>query len=249
MSTDSLGRFSVKFIGNTAQEGGHTSYEIKVTNPDGQCWNVSKRYSEMRQLHDELRLRHGDSLPAFPGKRFWGNNDPAFIAARQVNLEQYLQGVLLMEREGRTPALSAFLGGPAQTGERNQARQYQQILDGMQAKLLNLALPPAPLDETETAQRLKKYGDGMRISVLSQPVDPVILRDLGLDSEPVRLCPSNSEHFEALKAPYAGADDRKLLTDALDGVQQVLKPAKPIADPDKLIVAFPHIALPSDSGS
>eukprot|EP00931_Biecheleriopsis_adriatica_P076017 TRINITY_DN49771_c0_g1_i1.p1 TRINITY_DN49771_c0_g1~~TRINITY_DN49771_c0_g1_i1.p1 ORF type:complete len:269 (+),score=60.85 TRINITY_DN49771_c0_g1_i1:69-809(+) len=241
MSSDSLARYNVKFVGNSPQSSGHTLYYIKVTNPEGVSWNIEKRYSEMRQLHDELRLRYGDGLPAFPGKRFWGNNDPAFIAQRQVSLEQYLQGVLQIEREVRTPALLQFLGGPVQTGERNQGRHYQDILDAMQSKLLNLALPPAPLDEGETAQRLKKYGDGMRISVLSQPVDPVMLRDLGIDNEPVRLCPSNAEHFEALKEPAANTDS-KLLASALDSLQQVLRPDKAIADPEKLIVPFPQMA-------
>mmetsp|Transcript_63530 Transcript_63530/g.113035 ORF Transcript_63530/g.113035 Transcript_63530/m.113035 type:complete len:249 (-) Transcript_63530:62-808(-) len=247
MSSDSLGRFCVRFVGNTSPDG-HTTYIIKVTNPEGVSWNIQKRYREIRELHDELRLRHGDNLPSFPGKRLWGNQDPAFIAARQEALQQYLMGVLQLERDVRTPALQAFLGGPAQTGERNQARQYQQILDGMHSKLLNLALPPAPLDETETAQRLKKYGDGMRISVLSQPVDPVILRDLGLDSEPVRLCPSNAEHFEALKAPPSASsiNDSKLLSNMLDGLTQVIHPPTPIADPDKMIVPFPHVDLPGD---
>eukprot|EP00409_Alexandrium_fundyense_P007401 CAMPEP_0195048766 /NCGR_PEP_ID=MMETSP0347-20130606/49889_1 /TAXON_ID=2932 /ORGANISM="Alexandrium fundyense, Strain CCMP1719" /LENGTH=37 /DNA_ID= /DNA_START= /DNA_END= /DNA_ORIENTATION= len=37
----------------------------------------------------------------------------------------------------------------------------------MTSRLLNLALPPAPLDEPEMAQRLKKYGQVMRLHVLS----------------------------------------------------------------------------------
>eukprot|EP00933_Yihiella_yeosuensis_P029173 TRINITY_DN22864_c0_g1_i1.p1 TRINITY_DN22864_c0_g1~~TRINITY_DN22864_c0_g1_i1.p1 ORF type:complete len:250 (-),score=51.51 TRINITY_DN22864_c0_g1_i1:200-949(-) len=246
MSSDSMGLYSVKFVGHT-QADGHTTYVIMVTNPEGVSWQVQKRYREIRELHDELRLRYGDSMPAIPGKRLWGNQDPAFVAARQVGLEQYLTSVLQqVEREVRSPALLQFLGRP-EPGERNQARQYQQILDSMQSKLLNLALPPAPLDETEMAQRLKKYGQAMRLHVLSQPVDPIHLRAPGFDNEPLALCPSNAEHFDSLKVPNsdAAAEDRRLLTDLMDNLHKVLKPAQPLADPNKLIVPFPHVSLPS----
>ncbi|CAE8614996.1 unnamed protein product [Polarella glacialis] len=244
MSSDSLGRFSVKFVGNTAVDGA-TTYIIKVTNPDGVSWTLQKRYREIRELHDELRLRHGDILPPIPGKRLWGNQEPAFVAQRQIGLEQYLQGVLQIERDVRTPALLQFLGTPTQSGERSQARQYQQILDNMQSKLLNLALPPAPLDETEMAQRLKKYGQAMRLHVLSQPVDPIHLRAPGFDNEPLPLCPSNMDHFDALRAPPSAAttDDSRMLSELLDGLLQILKPEQ-LADADKLVVAFPAVQLP-----
>merc|ERR1719343_943478 len=174
-------------------------YSIKVTSPDGETWNIRKRYSEVRLLHDQLRLRHGDALPAIPGKRLFGNQDPAFIAARQGGLQQYVEGVLQLERDVQTPALLQFLGGPQQQGERNQAKENQRILDNMSSRLLNLALPPAPLDETELSQRLKKYGQAMRLHVLSQPVDPIHLRTPGFDNEPLPLCSTNADHFEALK--------------------------------------------------
>merc|ERR1719253_1349283 len=171
---------------------GHTVYVIQVTNPDGDTWNIEKRYSEIRELHEELRLRYGDQLPPIPGKRYWFNQDPDFIVARQKGLETYVEGVLQMEREIRTPSLQAFLGGPPQGSERNQAHQYQQILDNMQAKLLNLTLPPAPLDETDMKHRLNKYGQAMRLHVLSQPVDPIHLRAPGFDGEPPQLSTDNA---------------------------------------------------------
>lgn len=259
MSTDVFGRHTVKFLGNTSLEG-HTTYTIQVTNADGDSWQIQKRYREIRELHEELRLRHGDALPPIPGKRLWGNQDPAFIAARQTGLQQYLEGVLQLERDVRTPALQQFLGGPRQPSERNQARQYQQILDNMQSRLLNLALPPAPLDETEMAQRLKKYGQAMRLHVLSQPVDPIHLRAPGFDGEPLQLCPNNAEHFETLKlpssavpstnatAPQGTGGDNRVLTNLLDSLRQVLAPEEPLADPEKLIVPFPPISLSPQAG-
>ncbi len=74
-----------------------------------------RRYRELRDLNDELKLRYPDTLqgaqgrglggaegwrqesvvgligwkgaivrPQFPAKRFFGNNDPSFIASRQA---------------------------------------------------------------------------------------------------------------------------------------------------------------------
>merc|ERR1719343_965580 len=115
----------VSFVGNALVDG-TTVYSIKVTSPDGDTWNIRKRYSEVRLLHDQLRLRHGDALPMIPGKRLFGNQDPAFIAARQAGLQEYFNGVLRLEREVRQgSALAQFLGSPTPAGERDQARQYQ----------------------------------------------------------------------------------------------------------------------------
>jgi len=239
MSGDTVGRYDAKIVGNTPVEG-HTVYIIKVTSPDGDTWNLQKRYKELRELHDQMRPKHGDALPQFPGKRIFGNQDPTFVAERQAGLQAYLDAVLRIEREIRTPFLLKFLGGPPQQGERNQARQYQQILDAMQSRLLNLALPPPPLDENDMALRLKKYGQAMKLYVLSHPVDPIHLRSPGFDGEPPSLCSTNVENFDALKMP-AAEGDMQFLSGALDRLQDVLKPAQPVADAETLIVQFPKI--------
>eukprot|EP00416_Gambierdiscus_australes_P039796 CAMPEP_0171099276 /NCGR_PEP_ID=MMETSP0766_2-20121228/51009_1 /TAXON_ID=439317 /ORGANISM="Gambierdiscus australes, Strain CAWD 149" /LENGTH=236 /DNA_ID=CAMNT_0011558857 /DNA_START=72 /DNA_END=779 /DNA_ORIENTATION=+ len=231
---------SVCFVGYTTVEG-HTTYIIKVSNAEGDTWNIQKRYREIRELHDELRQRHGDTLPPFPGKRLFGNQDPAFIASRQVGLQAYLEGVLQMERENRTPALQQFLGsGPQQHAERNEEKEYQKILDNMQSKLLNLALPPNPLDDTEMELRKKKYGNAMRLHVLSQPVDPIHLRAPAFDREPLHLCATNAEQLESLKAPPA-TNDGKILNDLLDNLQKVVRPEEPLVDTARLIVPFPPL--------
>lgn len=246
MAEGGSGRYSVKFVGNTSVEG-HTVYLVKVTSPDSDTWNIQKRYSDVRGLHDKLRERHGDSLPQIPAKRWFNTQDPAFVQARQAGLQQYLDGVLRLERAGAgaCPALLQFLGGPTQKGEQNQERQYKQILEDMQAQLLNLAAPPAPLDDTEVAQRRKKYGQAMKLHVLSQPVDPIHLRAPGFDGEAMQLCSTNAERFEALQKPPQGVGDAPLLSELLDKLHEVLTPTELMADPKKLIVPFPDISLPS----
>jgi len=249
-SSPGMNRFSVKFVGNNTTAEGHTVYHIKVTNPQGSSWTIFKRYREIRDLHDLLKFRHGDSLPAIPGKRIFGNQDPAFIASRQLGLQQYVEAVLRLDRDVRAcPEIMAFLGGPPEHGERNQELQYKRILEDMQSRLLNLALPPAPLDDTEMSQRLKKYGQAMRLHVLSQPVDPIHLRAPGFDGEPLPLCSTNGERFEALQKPPSDGGDGPMLTDLLGQLHKALRPEEPIADPGKLIVPFPEISLPSPSGA
>lgn len=246
MCAEQSGRYKVQFVGNTSIDG-NTTYTIKVSNPDGDTWKIEKRYSEIRELHEALRLRHGNILPAVPGKKLFGNQDPAFIAARQVGLQQYLEGVLQIERDVRTFALIQFLQIPPKQGPGvTQAQLYEQILHNMQAKLLNLASHPAPLDETEVNQRLKKYTQAMRLHVLSQPVDPIHLRAPVFNSEPLQLCPSNAEQLEALKAPPAH-NDAHLLGELLDDLHQVLQPGQSLVDPQKLIVPFPKVSLPSQA--
>lgn len=243
----SSGRFSVAFIGNS-DAGGHTVYTIKITSPDAEHWTIRKRYREIRDLHDELKKRHGDALPGIPGKRLFGSQDPDFVAQRQAGLQECLQAILALERDAPSRALTDFLGKQLQPqGERSQSRQYQQILDDMQKKLLNLALPPAPLDDHEMSLRLKKYGAAMKLTVLAQPVDPFHLRAPGFDADPVQLCSTNSERFNALCAPPRGGADRQMLDTLIGELQEVLRPTTPIADPDKLITPFPPVVLPSAS--
>jgi len=235
----SSGRYTASFLYNMTRDG-RTQYAIKVTSPDGTFWDIQKRYNDFRDLHDEIRDRHGDSLPALPGKRFFGNQDPAFIAARQAGLERYLDGVLAIEKDQLLPTVQQFLMVPAQPGRQSQAENYQQILDDMQSKLLNLALPPGSIDETEMAKRLQKYGQAMKLHILSQPVDPIHLRSARFDSEPLTLCAANADQLEALKTRPADSEKEhgKLLEDLMDSLQQVLQP-QPVDDPEKFIVPFP----------
>lgn len=87
----------------------HTEYQLRVIAPDGRCWYVSSRYSEMRELHEGLRMWYGGMLPAFPGKRLLAHLDPNFMARRMVELQAYLDGVLRLDGQARQPSLRHFL--------------------------------------------------------------------------------------------------------------------------------------------
>eukprot|EP00811_Abedinium_folium_P030343 NODE_4854_length_1838_cov_4.981297.p2 GENE.NODE_4854_length_1838_cov_4.981297~~NODE_4854_length_1838_cov_4.981297.p2 ORF type:complete len:244 (-),score=63.03 NODE_4854_length_1838_cov_4.981297:225-956(-) len=234
------GRFSVQFIGHMSV--GHIVYLIKVTSPEGETWNIQKRYREIRDLNEQLRKRHPEGMPTIPAKRLFGNLDPAFIARRMGELQTYFDGVLKAEPVPRTPAFVHFLGGPQRQGARNQEQQHQQILDNLIKMLLNLSLPPAPLEEADISQRLRRYGQAMKLHVLCQPVDPIHLRAPVFDNHLTTLAPTNGERFEALKAaPLPSSGDAALLEGLHADLRTILVPAEPLADPEKLVIPFPAI--------
>lgn len=98
--------FAVRFLSHF-EHWGHTVYRIEVSLPTGKCWIVNKRYSEVRELHDVLRLWFGNRLPPMPGRKVFGNHDPAFLSERQLALQQYLSGALKLVNQ--EPALQMFI--------------------------------------------------------------------------------------------------------------------------------------------
>ncbi|KAF4654844.1 hypothetical protein FOZ61_007994 [Perkinsus olseni] len=105
-----LPRFKAKFVGNNSQDG-YTEYFIEVSNlSNGDKWTVSRRYREIRELHDHLKLKYPDRIPKIPGKKLWGTMDPHFIEERQRGLQAYMDGVLAIEPDVRTRVLQKFLG-------------------------------------------------------------------------------------------------------------------------------------------
>eukprot|EP00812_Abedinium_dasypus_P006152 NODE_1775_length_1065_cov_129.229703.p2 GENE.NODE_1775_length_1065_cov_129.229703~~NODE_1775_length_1065_cov_129.229703.p2 ORF type:complete len:243 (+),score=74.09 NODE_1775_length_1065_cov_129.229703:124-852(+) len=241
MDTNPEGRFSVQFMGHMSV--GHIIYLIKVTSPEGDTWNIQKRYREIRDLNEQLRKRHREGLPTIPAKRLFGNLDPTFIARRMGELQTFFDGILKLEPVPRTPAFVHFLGGPQRHAARNQEQQHQQILDNLNKMLLNLSLPPAPLEEADISQRLRRYGQAMKLHVLCQPVDPIYLRAPLFDNHLATLATTNGERFEALKAaPPPGSGDAALLEGLHANLRAILVPTEPLADPHKLVIPFPTIS-------
>eukprot|EP00929_Paragymnodinium_shiwhaense_P043998 TRINITY_DN22578_c0_g1_i1.p1 TRINITY_DN22578_c0_g1~~TRINITY_DN22578_c0_g1_i1.p1 ORF type:complete len:246 (-),score=73.44 TRINITY_DN22578_c0_g1_i1:379-1116(-) len=234
-------KYSVLFMGNKTTDG-HIVYQIKVTHPDNESSFINKRYSDMRELHDILRSRYGDSLPVFPGKKIWGNTDPAFVASRQAGLQSYMNGVLQKDGIMRQQAMITFLNIKP-SAPRTEVKAYDNILERFQRQALNLSIPPAPLDPGEVALRTRKYNQAIRLHVLGQPVDPIHLKRPGYDDEPVQLDPTNSERTATLrKRPEsAGGKEGEKMKQCLAQLKDVLKPKKPITDKSKIIVQFPEV--------
>jgi hypothetical protein len=63
---------------------------MKVSSSDNASWLVRRRYKEFRELHDHLKLKYPERIPAIPGKKLWGNQDPDFVRQRQDQLQVYM---------------------------------------------------------------------------------------------------------------------------------------------------------------
>eukprot|EP00928_Gymnodinium_smaydae_P097750 TRINITY_DN8926_c0_g1_i1.p1 TRINITY_DN8926_c0_g1~~TRINITY_DN8926_c0_g1_i1.p1 ORF type:complete len:424 (-),score=61.78 TRINITY_DN8926_c0_g1_i1:60-1331(-) len=90
----------------------HTTYTVVVTSPSLERWTLWLRYSEIRDVHDALKVTFEDvQMPTIPGKRILRNFSPAFVAKRQAGLELYLNSVLRSVDPGVChPKLRLLLG-------------------------------------------------------------------------------------------------------------------------------------------
>lgn len=103
-----LASYTLEFGPAFEDKSGHTLYEIDVSAPNGMSWKIHKRYSEIREFHDTLRLWLGNKLPPIPQRRLFGNHDPAFIEERKSGLERCLNGTLQLIAS--QPNLQDFAG-------------------------------------------------------------------------------------------------------------------------------------------
>lgn len=57
------------------------------------CWKLLRRYNDFAELNKSLKIS-GIDYP-FPGKKLIGNMQPEFIAQRRLELQEYIQNVLM----------------------------------------------------------------------------------------------------------------------------------------------------------
>jgi len=236
MQADEAGRYSVSFVGNVTKDG-YTEYQIKVTDPSGESWMLKKRYREVRELHEHLKLKYPDRIPAIPKKRLFGNQDPSFIRSRQAALQQYLDAVLKLEPDCRTKALRKFLElENKHRVEKAQVPNQQQIIDWTQSLFIDLAQTPSSLDVMEIDQRVQKYSQAMRTYVLTQPIDPIHSQIQNIGTAPAR--------FDTFTGDvHAPTPQDRVLSDTLQKLVMLSDKKRVIANADDLIARFPTCAI------
>lgn len=169
--------FSVQFVGYVIQDE-YTEYHLKVkSSGDNATWLVRRRYREFRDLHDILKLVYPESIPAVPGKKLWGNQDPDFVRLRQDQLQVYMNGILALEPDCRSLVLQRFLDIKKQVILRSVSSapapemissstpplavsknaDLNQIVNALKKDMFDLSLTPSLLDAGEYASRRKKY--------------------------------------------------------------------------------------------
>nr|CDS30663.1 nischarin [Hymenolepis microstoma] len=83
---------------NRCRLGEHVDYDIQLKHPSGSAWYVTRRYREFRALRDSLQERYNlptNELAPFPPKKFFYNLSPDFVQQRSLEIETYLNSLLL----------------------------------------------------------------------------------------------------------------------------------------------------------
>lgn len=91
-------KISLKFIG-FEKDGDHVEYKIIVKDSNNETWQLTERYSGLRQMYRELRdILSAENLPDFPPKKYFGTMSDSFITQRQKALENFFNNLLKKHR-------------------------------------------------------------------------------------------------------------------------------------------------------
>ena len=102
----------------------HLPSSSAASSTEGQEWMVSRRYSEFRTLHQNLKRKFRSVWPfesMFPGKKLVGSMNEAFVEQRRAALERYLQAVVALSEVRLNADMREFLSdtGIAEEDSRN----------------------------------------------------------------------------------------------------------------------------------
>lgn len=77
-------------------DDGHADYLIKVVGPLGMFFHIRDRYSSMANFQSTTRrnVQNAQTLPQFPGKKYFGNTAQQFLRQRQAQLETFFNAFL-----------------------------------------------------------------------------------------------------------------------------------------------------------
>lgn len=100
LRTIEISSWSMRKSSHSSEE--YCSYRVQVYLQSGIRWYIEKRFSEFRNLRNELNRTRPDlrSIP-FPRKRWFLNTMESFIESRKVQLGEFLQRLITQERMPR----------------------------------------------------------------------------------------------------------------------------------------------------
>eukprot|EP00013_Stygamoeba_regulata_P028074 CAMPEP_0177646338 /NCGR_PEP_ID=MMETSP0447-20121125/9723_1 /TAXON_ID=0 /ORGANISM="Stygamoeba regulata, Strain BSH-02190019" /LENGTH=131 /DNA_ID=CAMNT_0019148869 /DNA_START=43 /DNA_END=438 /DNA_ORIENTATION=+ len=96
------------------EEAAYTVYHVCFSRADsGAAWHIDARYSAFYALYERLLAEGAPAdLPLPPPKKWVGNMETDFVAARATALAAWLQALLADARVAAAPALLEFCGMP-----------------------------------------------------------------------------------------------------------------------------------------
>ena len=80
---------SVPEFKKTIEDNKEVAYYIIRLKANNQQWSVEKRYSDIAQLHEDLKNNHG-SLPILPPKTIFAIKTYDDIESRRAKLDTYI---------------------------------------------------------------------------------------------------------------------------------------------------------------
>uniref|UniRef100_A0A0K6S9I1 PX domain-containing protein n=1 Tax=Chromera velia CCMP2878 TaxID=1169474 RepID=A0A0K6S9I1_9ALVE len=245
--------FQVQFVGHTLKDG-HVEYQIEVTDPDGDSWLIQRRYREIRELHDIMKLKHPQSLQSFPAKRLFGNTDPIFIQQRQTQLQHYLSMVISLEPSCEHRSLRNFLEIRHKASEPQTLQpSSENFILTVNDMLIDLSQSPQPLDLQDVLQRQEKYASVVA-DVAAHPLDPLLLNQATqarMPQRPLKWGPEGRREVWANKCEVKPleAEEDAAMGAVLDELSGLLDTERSLEGVDALILPFPEILLQEGQAS
>ncbi|XP_074642748.1 serine/threonine-protein kinase Sgk1-like [Tubulanus polymorphus] len=85
-----------------------TVYKVVVCS-GGKTWFIFRRYNEFHHLYEKLKRKYPHANLKLPGKKLFGNMDPAFIKHRREGLHEFTQKLLSSQELMALPEVRQFL--------------------------------------------------------------------------------------------------------------------------------------------
>lgn len=166
-------KISLKFIG-FEKDGDHVEYKIIVKDSNNETWQLTERYSGLRQVYRELRdLLAADNLPDFPPKKYFGSMSDSFITQRQKALENFFNSLLKRHKyddliplktlvESKKPETkpepkNTSKPGPNNSQDKNQLINLEKIIGNFKNEFFDLNDTFNPPEEEEIRRKKMKY--------------------------------------------------------------------------------------------
>ncbi|OMJ77660.1 hypothetical protein SteCoe_22700 [Stentor coeruleus] len=178
---------SVKFKGFT-EVGDHFDYIIEVSNlVNGEIWKFQRRYSLLREIHEQFKSAFGVTQK-FPPKKMFGNKNPKFLEQRRSDLETFFISITKMKEAAGNELAEQFFSPrdreiinsatatikkPAQPAVKksrieNEVKETStKVSEALSSKLFDLSSQPMPLDEEEQKCKRKQFKKLCKDLVLS----------------------------------------------------------------------------------
>ena len=111
----------------------HIEYVI-VVEQKGTQWDIQRRYTDFRLLHQNVTSSCGQDDLDFPKKKMTGNKDREFVATRQVGLQHFLYSLTTHPTLRHSLMLKKFLNPVVFSANLNGEFYYPK--DGQNSKIL-----------------------------------------------------------------------------------------------------------------